>query len=128
MASFYQPLDTSAREIRLVTVEAGKGDEIHCKLNTVSLDGDLPQYESVSYCWGDITKKSSIVLDGQTTVDVSKNAHAALMRIRDPNIDRTIWIDAICINQTDVEERGSQVSNMHLVYHRATRNLIWLGE
>ncbi|KXS94525.1 hypothetical protein AC578_4149 [Pseudocercospora eumusae] len=127
MADLYRQLDSSAREIRLVTVEAGRRDDINCELKTVSLDGELPQYESVSYCWGDTTKKCTINVDDQT-MDVSKNAHAALMRIRDPTIDRTIWMDAICINQADVEERGSQVSNMHLVYHRATRNLIWLGE
>lgn len=125
--SLYQPLDASSREIRLVTIEAGTQDDIVCTLQAVSLSGDLPCYESVSYCWGDTTSRSRVIVDGQSLA-ISRNAHGVLKRVRDEFVDRTIWIDAICINQADVAERGHQVACQHFVYHGAVRNIIWLGE
>ena len=46
------------------------------------------------------------------------------------NIDssRVLWIDAICINQTDIPERNAQVSTMKRTYEEADRVLVWLGE
>jgi hypothetical protein len=41
---------------------------------------------------------------------------------------RTVWIDAICINQDDILERNVQVQMMGMVYEKATCVLIWLGE
>ena len=48
--------------------------------------------------------------------------------MRLPHKSRVVWIDAICINQTDIEERSQQVEMMGLIYSKAVRNLIWLGE
>ena len=47
--------------------------------------------------------------------------------MRSRHSDRTIWIDAVCINQKDTVERGEQVAVMGQVYEKTTRNLIWLG-
>ena len=41
---------------------------------------------------------------------------------------RTLWIDAICINQADIEERGYQVQLMGNIYRECKRALIWLGD
>jgi hypothetical protein len=41
---------------------------------------------------------------------------------------RTIWIDAICINQQDISERTQQVQFMRCIYENAEQVLIWLGE
>ncbi|KAK4183821.1 heterokaryon incompatibility protein-domain-containing protein [Podospora australis] len=38
-----------------------------------------------------------------------------------------IWIDAICINQADMEERVSQVQMMDEMYREASRVFAWLG-
>lgn len=40
---------------------------------------------------------------------------------------RVLWIDALCINQKDVTERGHQVGIMHEIYRNTQKNLIWLG-
>ncbi|EFQ96863.1 ankyrin and HET domain-containing protein [Nannizzia gypsea CBS 118893] len=38
-----------------------------------------------------------------------------------------LWVDQVCINQTDPEERSSQVDLMHRIYHQAAFTLLWLG-
>ncbi|KUI61032.1 Heterokaryon incompatibility protein 6, OR allele [Cytospora mali] len=58
---------------------------------------------------------------------VTENLYTALQYLRLPYQDRLLWIDAICINQDDNEERGHQVGQMRLVYKRAEHVLIWLG-
>ena len=52
----------------------------------------------------------------------------ALKALRDKKRPRILWIDALCINQSDIEERSSQVAFMSSVYSRAVRVIVWLGE
>ena len=72
-------------------------------------------------------KGEDIVCDGQK-VAVSAELVDALRRIRLPDRHRSIWIDALCINQQDVNERNMQVRNMRDIYSRADHVLIWVGE
>ena len=51
----------------------------------------------------------------------------ALMRLRYGHIERTVWADAVCINQGDVEERDEQVRQMAKIYAAASRVIVWLG-
>lgn len=55
------------------------------------------------------------------------NLREALERLRDPVLERVIWIDAICINQGDTEEKSRQVQVMSMVYAKAIRVVVWLG-
>jgi Heterokaryon incompatibility protein (HET) len=61
-------------------------------------------------------------------LDVTKNLHVALLYLRDHFLERTLWVDAICINQNDKKERGQQIRLMANIYSRAARVLVWLGE
>ncbi|KAF5716656.1 hypothetical protein FGLOB1_2462 [Fusarium globosum] len=61
-------------------------------------------------------------------MSVRANLHAALLHLRDGFIERIIWIDAICINQEDNDEKGRQVQSMAEIYAKATRVIVWLGE
>ncbi|KAK8103037.1 Heterokaryon incompatibility protein 6- OR allele, partial [Apiospora sp. TS-2023a] len=129
-ADFYRPLNIDEAEFRLLLVQAGEGDEaVKCQLLHASLkDGaDRPPYETVSYCWGDPAETGAIFVDGLEMV-VPLSAAAVLKRMRKPTEDRTLWIDAICINQDDVDERGRQVALMRKIYCNTVQNLIWLGE
>jgi len=54
-------------------------------------------------------------------------SEAALRRMRLRDKSRTLWIDSICINQYDTDERGHQVGIMYQIYTNTFRNLIWLG-
>ncbi|KAF4625441.1 hypothetical protein G7Y89_g12730 [Cudoniella acicularis] len=71
--------------------------------------------------------QGQIECDGQE-ITIGSELYDALRRLRLPDRERQIWIDAICINQNDISERGSQVAIMGQIYTNATRVLIWTGE
>lgn len=93
---------------------------------------DAPSYyEALSYAWGspETTEKIMVKLpNGQFQVlPVTENLAAALGYLRYSDESRTLWIDAICINQQDVSERSEQVTKMPSVYRLAARVVVWLG-
>jgi hypothetical protein len=91
-----------------------------------------PQYEALSYTWatedGDCSRSSQIRCDDGNILLVTKNCELALRYLRKQDLPRTLWVDAISINQEDTQERGHQVGIMRDVYANATEVLIWLGE
>lgn len=130
LGSPYQPLDEQGQEIRLLRVEAGTGAKhpLICTLQSVSLlDRPAPVYETISYHWGNASKRASITLNSYKRT-IPATAAAALYRMRLPDTHRMLWIDSVCINQDDSIERGHQVALMGTVYSLTFRNLIWLGE
>ncbi|KAH7124484.1 HET domain protein [Dactylonectria macrodidyma] len=84
-------------------------------------------YEALSYVWGSPEKPRFVTTD-EGYLRVTENLHAALLRLRDRSLQRIIWVDAICINQDDTEERNRQVQSMAKIYARANRVLVWLEE
>ena len=90
-------------------------------------------YEALSYAWGDAQNTNTIFLsDAQSALDrplrIASNCAQALEQLRLPDKERLIWIDAICINQSDISERSAQVRIMHRIYRAALRVLVYLGE
>lgn len=65
--------------------------------------------------------------DGRT-VRVTVNLADALRRLRNQKTTRLLWVDALCINQKDTKERAAQVKVMGLIYWKAHRVQVWLGE
>ncbi|GLA44223.1 hypothetical protein AnigIFM63309_002809 [Aspergillus niger] len=123
----YGTLDADNREIRLVTLEEGFwSDEIRCSLRTLSLH-DQPAYEALSYVWGDPSICRSISLNGHT-FEVTENLWLAMRRLRKSTEPRVFWIDAICINQSNNDEKSSQVSFMGEIYQGSQETTLWLGE
>lgn len=150
-AKFYQytPLDTG--EIRLVQLEAGRGSSmircpiVHDRLNkyrTDSLNYRFGEsYEALSYTWGDPAQKESIELFDRCSsgcretatrlfrwLHVTSNCAAALHRLRHESQRRKVWIDAICIDQSNIQERNSQVRLMAQIYRNAHRAIVYLGD
>lgn len=123
----FEPFQNARHEIRVLTIQPGSVDEpLHCSLQTARLDS-LPAYEALSYTWGDNATKELITMNGNSFVAFG-NAHDALLELRDPVSPRTIWIDAICINQEDIEEKQHQILLMKNVYERASQVVIWLSK
>jgi hypothetical protein len=92
---------------------------------------DLIEYEALSWCWGMDSKDCGIRIkkDGeQYRLPVTRELALALKYLRRPREDRILWIDALCINQADHEERNHQVQMMALIYNCATQVCVWLGE
>lgn len=58
---------------------------------------------------------------------VPRNVFFALQYLRHEGNTRTLWIDAICINQEDLDERSEQVVHMLQIYKNASRVIVWLG-
>jgi hypothetical protein len=117
-AKLYNALNPNNDDFRLLEILPGKGpDRIQCKLiqapETLSL-----QYECISYRAGDPAEAMEIEVNGHP-FNAFASLGAALHKIRQPDGSRVVWADQICINQNDVEERGSQVSKMKMFYERA---------
>jgi hypothetical protein len=107
---------------------------LRCKLRNYSLQklGTRTHlYEALSYTWGDLEndleKRRSISVNKQNLA-VTENLHAALLRLRDRSLERILWIDAICIDQENLEEREQQVRLMAKIYSKAHRVIVWLGK
>jgi hypothetical protein len=114
-----------AWSIRVLHLAPGTG-EIHFSLQAVNLDAD-PAYEAISYCWGDATDTETVYCEGKT-LQITNSLFTALERLRLPDKPRTLWADAVCINQDDIVEKGAQVKLMSHIYSKTSRILIWLGK
>lgn len=92
---------------------------------------EIVAYEALTWRWGDEDRGRYTIMimkDGQLYKKrVSETLGLALKYLR-LQTDRILWIDAICINQKDLEERSYQVSMMSLVYTGAKEVCVWLGE
>jgi hypothetical protein len=120
-----------ANDIRLLHLLPGDGDLIFVEMIEVSLDNAL-DYEALSYTW-DLDNETQddvpqeIILNNQR-FSIGANLYAALRQIRHADKLRIFWIDAICINQSDVDERSAQVLIMSKIYSKAQLVVVWLGE
>jgi hypothetical protein len=130
MSSYrYTPLSNERQNIRLLRLLPAKAeDEIRCELLEYRLQTSAgSSYEALSYVWGSPDVPRCIYI-GDEHLDVTPNLYAALFRLRHTDFPRTLWIDAICINQENGEEKGHQIRIMARVYGEAIRVLVWLGE
>ncbi|KAH9217394.1 heterokaryon incompatibility protein-domain-containing protein, partial [Leptodontidium sp. 2 PMI_412] len=128
----YKPLDFDTYEIRLLQLhwdpEIGG---IRCSLEYASLIDPGP-YIALSYCWGN-PETTNIMYVGGVAFKATKNLISALREIRklkrktgDGAFTR-LWVDAVCINQYDPQERSHQVRNMRQIYSRAQEVLSFVG-
>lgn len=131
---------------RLLNLGNSTDGKLVVTLNTVSLK-DAPAYHTLSYSWsvGPRRPDVELAIDGYSLI-VTATLSDALHRLCDVpeegfdwecttsedgfNWDPKhgwIWIDQICINQEDMDEREAQVSLMGAIYSSAIRTIIWLG-
>jgi len=125
----HEPLETPWDTIRLLVLLAGKkSDPVSCRITSVGLD-EQPAYIAISYTWttecGDSsrTRKLRIYPEHRYSAwkpfRVTANCEAALRQVRDPRLERLVWIDSVCIDQTCISERNQQVSIMDRIYSQA---------
>jgi hypothetical protein len=113
--------------LRLLILKQGlTPDPLECELRVAELE-DLPEYDALSYVWGDLQHLVTIKCCGRDFA-IRQNLYSALNHLRSPVQDRILWADAICINQQDLQERGEQVAFMGRIYAAARRVLVWVGE
>ena len=124
-APLYVPLNSSVRAIRLVHLLPGDyTQDLQLELRVVPLRS-LPQYDALSYCWGKDLSPRTLLLSGHG-LPIGSNLDCALRHLRPAHghEPRVLWIDALCINQVDLQERGAQVQLMRSIYSLAHNVLI----
>ncbi|KAH7083407.1 heterokaryon incompatibility protein-domain-containing protein [Paraphoma chrysanthemicola] len=84
-------------------------------------------YDALSYAWGNSLPSIECVCNGTATL-LRDNLDAALRYFRQPEDERYIWIDFLCINQEDDVEKSVQIPLMRSIYSKASSVVVWLGE
>ncbi|KAJ4142670.1 hypothetical protein NW754_010109 [Fusarium falciforme] len=115
--------------------EPEEGHQVLVTRDTGSDVQNAPPYEALSYTWGSLPISphtlSIVVGEGETaTLDITPNLDLALRRLRQDipgNKSRLLWIDAVCINQSDLVEKSTQIPKMAMIYNRAEGVSVWLG-
>ena len=123
------PLPEAGKHVRLLRLSPGDfSDDLHVELKQVLLDG-TSNYEALSYVWGSQAHPISILVgpSREHTISVTQNLATALRYLRDANNFRILWVDAICIDQSNLQERSFQVNLMSDIYRGASRVTVWLG-
>jgi hypothetical protein len=118
-------------QVRLLKLLPGRfGTSIHILFEFKSLiESSIPQYEALSYTWGQSDNPEDIYIgiSEARVLSVTQSLACALQHLRHEDRPRTLWIDAICVDQTNLTERSSQVQRMADIYKLAERVLVWLG-
>lgn len=115
--------------IRLIKLLPGRRhDRIHYELFTARL-ADRPQYKALSYVWGSRHTTSPIwERTSQTKKYVTANLERGLKRLRRTDGPLILWVDAICINQSDPNEKSHQVQLMREIFTGSDEVMMYLGE
>jgi hypothetical protein len=150
-SALYSPLEEKS-QIRLLSIQRGSDTEdLRCDLEVVSLD-DNPAYCTLSYTWGEPIKRANqalwtlsglyqvlrelyrrlfqppaMILVNNQPFKITDNLRSALVQLQSEEHTLPIWVDQICINQDDREEKASQVGLMTAIYDQSQRTYIWLG-
>ena len=130
----YRVIQPNVQEVRVLCIDpyrnVGDRAPLRCELKHMSLQKslqDLPieHFVAVSYCWGTSKKRGRIVIDGQL-VTIPRSAAVAIRNLSKVS-SYPLWIDAVCIDQKNLQEKSQQIAMMKEVYSKATSVLIWLG-
>jgi hypothetical protein len=128
----YAPLN-SASNCRLLRLELNSNDAgLKCELQEYQVD-QAPPYICLSYCWGANRKIKDVINVKGKALFITDTVSMALRWIRAWKLTEQtttsvlVWIDYLCINQTDTAERSSQVGHMKALYSQAELVLVYLG-
>ena len=126
--SSYTPLPTDT-STRLVCLQPALNLQaaVEISLVTSDLSKTRQTYEAVSYTWGSKDDTAEIRVNG-LPVDIRRNLYQGLVRLRHATTVRYLWVDAISISQSDLDEKAAQVQMIGKIFSSAEHVLIWLGE
>ena len=125
MSYRYTPLPVDV--IRLAEIlPALSQDKLQMRFFTASLE-DAPHYTYLSYVWGNPGMSQSISCDGTElviTTNLSDALHVLRRHHRVSTYSELFWIDQICINQADIQERTQQVVLMPQIIRGAAQTIL----
>ena len=123
----YESLDPQTESFRLLQLLPGQDDDvIECVLSVHTLSAEDDKYTALSYTWGEKQPAQMIKVNARQH-SIRPNLCSFLRTYRDPVKPLTLWIDALCIDQSCVKERNHQVSIMTKIYKSAFEVTAWLG-
>ncbi|KAF2108985.1 heterokaryon incompatibility protein-domain-containing protein, partial [Lophiotrema nucula] len=99
---------------------------ITCEILHCNIENDY-DYIALSYAWGPEGENECILVDG-CLCTISAHLTGALQHLQKDDEDCLYWIDQLCINQADDEEKSDQVYRMGSIYERAQCVVVWLGK
>lgn len=126
--SLYDPIEFHNHSIRIMHLAPGfYDDDIRMTLKPIHLNDLLIRpYEALSYVWGISICPQPAFLNGRS-FSITCNLDTALRHLRHSTAEKVLWVDAVCINQEDDEEKSFQVQIMRNIYTKATKVIIWIG-
>jgi len=123
----YCPIDRTSGEIRLLILQSNNDEGIiKCDMQTCDSEA-RPPYTALSYTWGPDTTYNHIEING-LNVSVRENLWDFLHQQQLHSNYGPFWIDALCIQYSDISERNHQAQLMSSIYSKAQTVLIWLGK
>lgn len=126
-------------QTRIIALQPGPfGNPIVAELHVVDLlhaegavlhkqQQRIQSFEALSYCWGEPIFDRSLTCNA-VPFPITQSLYFALQRVRSAEDVVYLWIDAVCINQADDDERSRQVAQMMTIYMKAHEVIVWLGE
>lgn len=99
---------------------------VSCIVRHVRLN-EKPRFEATSYCWGNPEPPKFVICNGKS-LNITESPYIALHRLRNAAEPRTLWADAICINQQDIDEKNTQAPLVRKIYEMTEQVVLWLGE
>jgi hypothetical protein len=122
----YQHLESN-RHIRLLKVIDSGDINPSFLLVHLELTPDLT-FKAISYTWGDPTRVATLEIGNKDgVIGLTRNLSQALPFLAKNSRTKLLWIDQICINQSDPVEKPAHVARMSKIYHAASRVIVWLG-
>lgn len=128
----YTPI-SGEHKIRLFVIQPGSFDDGICG-ELVEVNFLLgPTFDALSYTWadeqGDAARSGKIYsVPDFSIIGVTKNCEMAIRRLRHPKKERRVWIDAVCIDQDNAQERTHQIAQMSSIFTSARRVIAYTGE
>ncbi|KAI0465532.1 heterokaryon incompatibility protein-domain-containing protein [Xylaria cf. heliscus] len=122
------PAGRTIRILHLLPAEDVE-DDIELAIHVTDLDAtedDQWPYEAVTYVWGDLSRTRTVLCD-EGIIFVTENCFDAMRHLRWQKKPRSLWIDAICIDQNSIDEKPGQLTLMGDIYKSAIRTIVWLG-
>jgi hypothetical protein len=127
-ASFqYEALEPD--QFRILTLLPGSiSSPLSCKLEVTHQNVAPLQFTALSWTWGPQVSNSKTIRLNDIPHSIRPSLYEALEALRSPDESRRLWVDAVCINQHDDEEKSSQIPLMASIYRLADHVLVWLGK
>ena len=128
--SIYTKLDRDSRSIRLLNIlpDLSSDGLIQCTMHHTTIEASENEYSCLSYVWGPPTEDLNAIIVNGYVVHIRPNLFNFLSDARTRFTEKQLWIDALCIDQSNILERNHQVQQMGDIYSHAAEVLVWLAK